>query len=91
MEDKQTNMIRQIMQNEVTWVIMIISAVLGFVSQVILPLQGIQLQLAHIQSDIVISRDKIEKQEKDQNLTNSRLDILETKVNKTINKYLQEE
>ena len=76
------NIVRKILQHEATWLIMIVGSVLGFVNQVILPIQKIQIQLSQIQIDIGQTREDYKSAMAEHLLLKSRMDILETKVNK---------
>jgi len=73
--------IRKIMQNEFTWLAMIIAAVMGFVSSVILPLQKIQIQLIQIQADISETQRDYQIAITEYNSLRSRIDVVETKIN----------
>ena len=57
MEEKQQNAVRTALRSEITWLISFIICLMGFVTTVIMPLQKVQIQLAQIQTDLVISRE----------------------------------
>jgi len=87
MEEKtNTTIVRQILQHEITWVIMIIAGVWGFVNTVILPISNIQVTLSQIQTDITQSKADFKLGELERLQNKSRLDVLETKVDNIIKK-----
>ena len=69
------------MQHELTWVVLIIGAVMGFVVNVILPLQKVQIQLTQIQIDIAQSKEDYKAAMIEHIALRSRVDVLETRVN----------
>jgi len=73
--------IRKIMQNEFTWIVMIIASVMGFVSQVILPIQSMQIQLTQIQQIILETKQNYQIAMQEHQSLRSRVDIIETKLN----------
>lgn len=79
--ENEENIVRQILRNEVTWVIGIIGCGWTFVSTVILPLNTIQQQLVQVQQN---QTDNVKSQKQIQitiNDFNSRISVLEAKVN----------
>lgn len=80
MDEKNQGIIRSVLKNEITWVITFISITIGFFNMVVLPLQGMRIQLTQIQSDLSEGKDNYSKLvEANQKLT-SRIDVLETKI-----------
>lgn len=53
---KSESFIRAVLQNEITWLFLIITGVFGFVSTVVLPIQKLQLQVTQIQTDLTDSK-----------------------------------
>lgn len=49
--EKQENIVRTVLKNEVTWILGILVAGWGVVTQIILPISVIQTQLAQIQQN----------------------------------------
>lgn len=78
---KEESMFRTLLKNEVTWVVMIIAAVLGVVRTVIIPLNNMQIQLTQIQLDIAQSKSDFRLSEIERQSNKSRIDVLETQVN----------
>lgn len=56
MEEKNQNAVRSVLRSEITWLISFIFCIMGFVTSVVMPLQKLQIQLAQIQSDLVINK-----------------------------------
>ena len=52
MQQQEENIVRKVLKNEITWVISIATFIIAFFTQVIIPINTIQLQLVSIQSDI---------------------------------------
>ena len=46
---QETNLIRSVLKSEITWLILIITGIMSFVSAVVLPIQHIQLQIEDVQ------------------------------------------
>ena len=80
MEQQQQSLVRSLLKNELTWLFMVIAAVMGFVSQVILPLQRMSLQLTQIQVDLADTKENYQQALKEHQSLTSRIDILETKI-----------
>lgn len=54
MNDDQRNesIVRQVLKNEITWLVMLVATIMAFVYNVIIPVNQIQLQLLQVQKDI---------------------------------------
>lgn len=52
MQHQEENIVRKVLKNEITWIISIATFIIAFFTQVIIPINTIQLQLVSIQSDI---------------------------------------
>ena len=52
MQQQEENIVRKVLKNEITWIISIATFIIAFFTQVIIPINTIQLQLVSIQSDI---------------------------------------
>jgi hypothetical protein len=89
-EDKQQNIIRTLLKNEITWLLFIIAGVMGFVAQVILPLQRMSLQLTQIQMDLADTKKNYQTALMEHQDLRSRVDIIETKLNPLVNKTKQQ-
>lgn len=85
-ETKDQSLIRVVLKNEITWIIAIITMVLGFVNTVILPIQKMQLQLTQIQTDIAQGKQDYQAIIVSESKLKSRLDIVETEIKPFINK-----
>lgn len=51
-DEDQFGIIRNILKSEVTWALLVVSGVMGFVSTVVLPIQELQIQIAQIQTEL---------------------------------------
>jgi hypothetical protein len=89
-EDKQQNIIRTLLKNEITWLLFIIAGVMGFVAQIILPLQRMSLQLTQIQMDLADTKKNYQTALMEHQDLRSRVDIIETKLNPLVNKTKQQ-
>jgi hypothetical protein len=76
----EENLMRKILQNEWSWLVGIILAVMGFVNTIILPIQKMQIQLSQIQLDITQFKVDIQQATTQDSLLQSRVDILETEI-----------
>lgn len=79
-ETNKDNVFRAILRNELTWLFFIIAGVMGFVAQVILPLQRMSLQLTQIQIDLADTKKNYLTALEEHQALRSRVDILETKL-----------
>lgn len=55
--EKQQNLFQTFFRNELTWLGMVILAIWGFVTSVVLPLQKLQIQVAQIQTQLKSQSD----------------------------------
>lgn len=53
MENKNENIIRTVMKNEITWMVFLVGCIWGVVSTIVLPLQKLQIQSASIQEQLI--------------------------------------
>lgn len=56
--EKETNIVKQILRNEITWLVCICGATWGFVSTVVLPIQALQIGQTKIQEQLTIESNK---------------------------------
>jgi hypothetical protein len=49
----EENVIRKVLKNEITWIFFIGSFIVAFFTQVVIPINNMQIQLATIQNQIV--------------------------------------
>ena len=66
-KEKEVNIVRSVLRNEITWLITLILSVWGFVVTVILPLQSLQIQVAQVQHDVSDGKIDIAKIANDNN------------------------
>ena len=83
---RDESFIKTVLRNEVTWVVFVVVGVMGFVSQVALPLQRMQIQLSQIQVDIGQSKSDYSATMTELILLRSRMDIMETEVRPLLNR-----
>lgn len=81
------SIIRTILRNEITWAIVIVAGIWGFVQTVILPLNTVQTTLAQIQKDIAEFKNnnaaltgRVDQQGDDIIRLDQRLQTLENKM-----------
>lgn len=46
---KEQNIVRTVLKNEITWIVMIVATIWGCVQTVILPIQSLQFQITQLQ------------------------------------------
>lgn len=80
--DREQNIVRQIMQSEITWIGMIIAGVWTAISTIIIPINTIQTQLVQIQQNQV-DNIKFQKQTlATEDSYDSRISVLESEIKK---------
>ena len=80
------NIIRQILRNEVTWVITFVSITIGFFNMVVIPLNKVQIQLTQIQTDLADTKKNYQTALMEHQELRSRVDVIETKLNPLVKK-----
>lgn len=78
---QETNAIKAVLRNEVTWAVFIIGAVWSSVVWVVLPLQKLQIQQEELRSTLVNIENSNEKVLNDHGALSTRINTLETKIN----------
>lgn len=81
MENNQQNIIRKILLSEVTWIIMILGGGWGVVTQVVLPINTIQIQLTQISMDMNQTKKDYQVAMQEHINLRDRVSVLETKIN----------
>ncbi len=77
---KEESIVRTIMKNDFVLLGGIIAAVMGFVVQVVLPLQRISIQLAQIQVDIVQTKIDYQAAMTEHISLGNRITVIETEI-----------
>ena len=78
--DKEENIVRKILKNEITWVFFLLTGGWVIVSTIILPINTIQTQLAQIQTNISDSKTNVIQLQTEYNDLDNRVSVLEQEV-----------
>lgn len=79
--DKEENIVRKILKNEITWIISIVIAVYGLITTVILPINNLQNDVSNVKTITLEIKQSVKDGTDTDNKLDNRLTRLETLFN----------